>query len=458
MKRVRIGAAQGFYGDTIEPAIATAKYGSVDYLSFDCLSELTMAILVKDIKKNEQLGYTRDIGLSMKGLLPYVKEKGIKLLTNAGGVNPIAAKEEVIRIAKEMGFDQLKVAVVTGDNVLDRLEYLKKKGVSLNDLETNRTIDEIEEKLLFANAYLGAKPLVEALRAGADIVISGRTTDTAQFLAPLIYEFNWSEEDWDELASGVFMGHLLECSAQSTGGNFGGNWWEVEKMDQIGYPIAEIYPNGEFFLSKVEERGGLITAETIKEQMLYEIHDPTHYITPDVVMDISQVKLEEVASNIVKVSGVTGTPRPETLKVVMGYENGFMGQVIVGFSWPDALKKAEKANEIIRKQVDRQRMSYSEIRTDYIGHNSLHGPTVSQGSVDLNEVFLRMALRGESKQDVAKFGRLFPPIALNGPPSLGAYIGNIPPRELIGMWSCLVPRDLVEKGIKVEVFEVGAYG
>lgn len=457
MKTVRIGAAQGFYGDTIEPAVATAKFGNVDYLSFDCLSELTMAILVKDLKKNENLGYTRDIGLSMKALLPYVKEKGIKLLTNAGGMNPHAAKEEVVRVAKEMGFDQLKIAVVTGDNILDRLENLKEKGVSLNDLETGRCLAEVEEKLMFANAYLGAKPLVEALRAGADIVISGRTTDTAQFLAPLIHEFNWSEEDWDELASGVFMGHLLECSAQSTGGNFSGNWWEVENMDQIGYPIAEVYPNGEFLLSKVEERGGLVTAETIKEQMLYEIHNPTQYLTPDVVMDVSKVRLAEVATNTVKVTGVTGTPRPETLKVVMGYENGYMGQAIVGFSWPDALKKAEKADEIIRKQLERQRVSYSEIRTDYIGHNALHGPTVPMASDELNEVFLRMAVRGETKQEVAKFGRLFPPIALNGPPSLGAYIGNIPPRELIGMWSCLVPRELVEQDVKVEVFEVGAY-
>jgi hypothetical protein len=457
MKTIRIGAAQGFYGDTIEPAVATAKYGNVDYICFDCLSELTMAILVKDKKKNEQLGYTRDLSISMKALLPFVKEKGIKLLTNAGGINTLAAKDEVIKVAKEMGMEGLKVAVVTGDNVLDRIEEMRQKGISLQDLETGRNIEEIKDQLLFANAYLGAQPLVEALKAGADVVISGRTTDTAQFLAPLIYEFHWAEDDWDRLASGVFMGHLLECSAQSTGGNFSGRWWEVQGMDQIGYPIAEVEQSGDFIITKVEERGGFVTVDTVKEQMLYEIHDPSHYVTPDVVVDLTGVVLKNDGKNRVKVTGVRGKPRPDTLKVVMGYENGYMGQVIVGFSWPDALKKARKANEIIRKQLEKQRLVFDEIRTDYLGFNSLHGPTVSEPKEELNEVYLRMAVRGKSKQEIAQFGRLFPPLALNGPPSMGAYIGNIPPRELIGMWSSLVPREEVERQVKIDLFEVNAY-
>ncbi|PLS18666.1 DUF1446 domain-containing protein [Bacillus sp. M6-12] len=459
MKNIRIGAAQGFYGDTIEPAVATAKYGNVDYICFDGLAELTMAILVKDKKRDENLGYTRDLGISMKALLPYVKEKGIKLLTNAGGINPLAAKEELLRVAKDIGIEGLKVAVVTGDNILGNIEELNQKGISFEDIETGRSFSEVQEKLLFANAYLGAQPLVDALRMGADIVISGRTTDTAQFLAPLIYEFDWKEDDWDRLASGVFMGHLLECSAQSTGGNFSGKWWEIEGMEQIGYPIAEVSQTGDFIVSKVEERGGLVTGDTIKEQMLYEIHDPSRYMTPDVVVDITKVCLENIHPNQVKVTGVKGKPRPETLKVVMGYENGYMGQVMIGFSWPDALKKARKADEIIRKQMERYRMSYKEVQTDYVGYNSLHGPAVKEtdSDSDLNEVFLRMAVRGNTKQEVMKFGRLFPPLALNGPPSMGAYIGNIPPRELIGMWSCLLPREEVEKQIKVELFEVSAY-
>src|SRR5690606_37698904 len=225
-----------------------------------------------------------------------MKKNKFKMLTNAGGLNPHAAKEVVLHVAKKMGIHDIKVAVVTGDDIKPRISELQDAGVDFTDLETAKPFTkEIEEKLLFANAYLGAKPLVEALRQGADIVISGRTTDTAQFLAPLIYEFGWEEDDWDRLASGVFMGHLLECSAQSTGGNFSADWQSIENFEQIGYPIAEVSENGEFVITKVEGSGGLVNAQTVKEQMLYEIHDPANYITPDVVVDITNVTLEEIA-------------------------------------------------------------------------------------------------------------------------------------------------------------------
>ncbi|MFY0545056.1 acyclic terpene utilization AtuA family protein [Brevibacillus sp. H7] len=457
MKRVRIGAGQGFYGDTIFPAVEIAKRGDVDYLCFDCLAELTMAILVKDRNKNPEAGYTKDITASMKALLPYVKEKGIKLLTNAGGMNPQAAAAEVMRVATEMGMDGVRIAVVTGDQVVDRLKEWEEKGISLDDMETRQSFSSIADRLMFANAYIGAWPIVQALREGADIVVTGRTTDTAQFLAPLIYEFGWQEEEWDKLASGVFMGHLLECSAQSTGGNFSGAWWDVEGMERIGYPIAEVMENGEFTITKVEGSGGLVSVDTVKEQMLYEIHDPSMYITPDVVVDLLDVALEQTGPNRVKVSGVRGKERPDTWKVVMGYENGYMGQVIVGFSWPDALRKAQKADEIIRKQLEILRWSYEEIRTDYLGYNSLHGPLAQEPKEELNEVYLRMAVRARSKEDAARFGRLFPPLALNGPPTLSGFTGMQPPRELIGMWSSLVPREEIEPYIDVRIMEVGQH-
>lgn len=457
MKNIRIGAAQGFYGDTIEPAVATAKYGHVDYLSFDCLAELTMAILVKDKKRNPELGYTRDITTSMKALLPYVKEKGIKLLTNAGGVNPIGAQQEIIRVAKSLGLDGLKVAVVTGDNMIQDIDWYIENGVSLDHMETGESIQEVKDRLLFANAYLGAQPIVEALRAGADIVVTGRTTDTAQFLAPLIYEYNWSEDDWNRLASGVFMGHLLECSAQSTGGNFSGDWAAIENPDIIGYPIAEIDPSGDFIITKVEERGGLVSVETVKEQMLYEIHNPSAYITPDVVVDLTQVKLQEVDKNKVQITGVKGKPKPEALKVVMGYEDGYMGQVLMGFSWPDALKKARKANEIIRKQVENNHLVYEEIQDSYLGYDSIHGPLAKEPKEELNEIYLRMAVKAKCKREVTQFNSLFPPLFLNGPPAAGAFFGNIPPRQLLGMWSTLISRELIEENVKVTVEEVGTY-
>ncbi|SEN21069.1 Protein of unknown function [Mesobacillus persicus] len=454
MKTVRIGAAQGFYGDTIEPAVATAEKGNVQYICFDALAELTMAILVKDKRKNENAGFTKDISVQMKALLPYVKDKGIKLLTNGGGINPIGAQQEILRVAREMGIKDLKVAVVTGDNVLDRIPEFEEKGYSLNHLDTDESIDHIKEKLEFANAYIGAQPIVRALEAGADIVVTGRTTDTAQFLAPLIYEFDWGQEEWDKLASGVFMGHLLECSAQSTGGNFSGNWQDIEGFDQIGYPIAEVSRNGEFIVSKVEERGGLVTVDTVKEQMLYEIHDPSAYLTPDVIVDLTNVRLENVGPNQVKVTGTRGKPRPDTLKVVMGYENGYAGQVIVGFSWPDAMLKAKKVDEIIRIQLERKGLNYEEIRTDFMGYNSLSGPLAHENESELNEVYLRMAVKAKTKQEAGLFSRLFPPLALNGPPSMSGFSGNTAPRALLGMWATLLPREEVEKQIKVEIAEV----
>lgn len=454
MKKVRIGAAQGFYGDTIEPAVATAALGNVQYICFDALAELTMAILVKDKRKNENLGFTKDIGLQMRALLPFVKQNGIKLLTNGGGINPLGAQQEIIRIAKEMGFTDLKVAVVTGDNCIERIEEFLEKGYSLNHLETGESIEKVKDKLEFANAYIGARPIVRALEAGADIVVTGRTTDTAQFLAPLIYEFGWKEDEWDKLASGVFMGHLLECSAQSTGGNFSGNWQDIEGFERIGYPIAEVSENGEFVITKVESRGGLVSVDTVKEQMVYEIHDPSAYITPDVVVDITNVQLENIGPNQVKVTGTKGKPRPDTLKVVMGYEDGYMSQVIVGFSWPNALEKAKKVDEIIRKQIDYFGMEYEEIRTDYLGYNSLSGPLAHDMEGEPNEIFLRMAVKTKSKREAAQFGRLFPPLALNGPPTMSGYTGNPSPRALIGMWAALVPREEVESQIKIEVAEV----
>lgn len=454
MKKVRIGAGQGFYGDSFDGAILNAKYGNLDYLAFDALAELTMAILSKNKVQNQELGYTRDIGLAMQALLPFMKKHKFKMLTNAGGLNPHAAKEVVLNVAKKLGINDIKIAVVTGDDIKPRIKEFKEKAIDFTDLETGKPFTkEIEERLLFANAYLGAQPLVEALRQGADIVISGRTTDTAQFLAPLIYEFGWEEGDWDRLASGVFMGHLLECSAQSTGGNFSADWQSIDHYENIGYPIAEVNEQGEFIITKVEGSDGRVNAQTVKEQMLYEIHDPANYITPDVVMDITNVKLEEIAQDQVKVTGVRGKARPKNLKVVAGYDDGYMGQVVVGYSWPNALEKAEKAVEILNRIMEKKKISYDKVHIDFVGYNSLHGPLSHEVS-EPNEVYLRMAVKSDDKRKADNFFRLFPPLALNGPPTM-SVIGNIPTRQLLGMWSFLVPRELIEENVTISVSEVG---
>ncbi|MFJ7850617.1 acyclic terpene utilization AtuA family protein [Peribacillus sp. NPDC097206] len=457
MKSVRVGAAQGFYGDTFNGALMNVQYGDIDYLSFDCLAELTMAILAKDKQKREDTGYTKDIGIAMNMLLPLAKEKGIKILTNAGGINPIGAQEEVLSIARELGLNDLKVAVITGDNILPHIDELIELGMDLEDLETGRPFTkEVQQKLLFANAYIGSQPLVEALRQGADVVISGRSTDTAQFLAPLIYEFGWEKDDWNRLASGIFMGHLLECSAQSTGGNFSGRWQDIENFENIGYPIAEMYENGEFIVTKPKDSGGLVSVDTVKEQMLYEIHDPSAYITPDVVVDITGVTLEQVGKDEVKVKGVKGKESPKTLKAVMGFENGYMGQALIGYSWPDAFEKAKSADRIIRNQIEQRGLPFDEIRTDFVGYNSLHGPLAKLPQEDINELYVRIVVKAQDKRVADGFRRLIPPLALNGPPTLSA-VGNIPTRQLLGMWSTLIDREWVEANISVSIKEVEAY-
>lgn len=456
MKTVRIGAAQGFYGDTIDPAIDIAKHGNVDYISFDCLAELTMAILAKDKIKDPTKGYTKDITTSMKALLPYVKEKGIKLLTNSGGVNPHGAYEEVVRVAKELNITGLKIAVVTGDDILNRIAELQENGVSFSHMETGDSFSKVKDHILFSNVYLGIQPIVEALKKGADVVITGRTTDTAQFLAPLVYEFGWEEDKWDLLAQGILMGHLMECSAQSTGGNFSGNWWDVENMDRIGYPIAEFSESGDFVLTKTETSGGLVNFNTVREQMLYEIHDPSAYITPEVIADFTTTRLEEVGSNRVLVTGTTGKPRPTNLKVVMGYPDGFLGQAVIGYSWPDTVKKAKKAERIIKKQMKRKGVNYTDFKVDYIGHNSLHSSTVTPPTEDdeINELFMRIAIRTESYRDAAMLRQFVIPLSLNGPPSMGGGLGNNRPRALVGMWSSLIPRELIEDKTDVIIKEV----
>ncbi|MEQ6378412.1 acyclic terpene utilization AtuA family protein [Bacillaceae bacterium S4-13-56] len=454
-KVVKIGAGQGFYGDIIDPAVYIAEHSDVDYICFDTLAELTLAILQKDRQKDPSKGYPRDVTNTMKQLLPYVKNKGLKLITNAGGINPEGAKNEIFRVAKEMGIGGIKVGIVTGDDIYGKIEELQEKGISLKNYETNEEIDTIKDTLLFANVYLGAQCIAEALRQGADIVITGRTTDTAQFLGPLIYEFDWDKEDWNRLAAGILVGHLLECSGQAAGGNFSGDWQNVENLHNIGYPIAEVNEDGSFIVTKADGSGGRISVDTLKEQFLYEIHDPSTYITPDVIADFTKAELMDIEKDRVLVKNITGRPAPPTLKALMGYKNGFLGQGMIGYSWPNALSKARASNEIIRKQIEQFKIQALDIHTEYLGYNALHGPLAQEVDEELiNEIFLRITIRTETKSEAAKLARLFPPLALNGPPFVGMITGLSPTRELLGLWSTFIPREEIESNIQIDVKEV----
>lgn len=448
MKAVRVASGLGFYGDSWQPVKASIERGGAQYVCSDHLAELTLAILQKDRLKNPEAGYTRDLVPMLAELLPLGLPRGVKFILNAGGLNPLGAQAAVVAALKKAGV-KARVAAVTGDALHDRLDELIAAGVSFTHLDTGADMAAVRDRLLFANAYLGAWPIVEALQAEADIVITGRVADAALFLAPLIHTFGWTAADLDPLAQGVVVGHLLECSGQASGGNFGGDWRSVPDLAGIGYPIAEVASDGAALITKAPGTGGRVSFDTLREQLLYEVHDPARYLTPDVTVDLTTVRLDDRGGDEVMVTGARGTAAPERLKVVAGYHDGWMGQAMVGYAWPDALAKARAAAAIVEAQLGR---SDVELHTEFVGHNSLHGPLADDRHADdLNEVYLRMAVRTADKAVADKFGRLFPPLGLSGPPFVGGYGGITPPRELLGIWPTLVDRRHVEPHVRVQV-------
>jgi hypothetical protein len=453
-KTVRIGAGQGFYGDTFFPALEIAQRGDVQYISFDALAELTLAILQKDRQKDPALGYTRDLPIFMRYLLPVCREKGIKLITNSGGINPEGAMQKVLSVAKQMGMTGLKVGMVTGDDIHPRLDELRSKGITFENIDTGEPYDQIKDRVLFACAYVGAEPIVEALKQGADVVVTGRVNDAAVFLAPMIHELGWHMRDYDRLAAGTLLGHIMECSAQATGGNWSGDWWNIPMMERMGYPIAEVSEDGSAVLTKAPDTGGRVSFDTVKEQLLYEVHDPRRYMSPDVIADFTSATIADVAKDRVSIRGTRGAAPPKTLKSIIGYQNGWMGQGAMGYTWPDALLKAKKADQIIRKQLALVGVAAEEIYTEYIGWNSIHGPTVPEPPQDAPEVFMRIAIRTGTREEAERLWRFIPYLGLNGPPFIGGTTGAARARQLLGTWPTLVPRREVLPKIQVSVKEV----
>lgn len=454
MKSLRIAGGLGFYGDSWQPIKASIERGNVRYVASDHLAELTLAILQKDRQRDPKLGYTRDLVPMLADLLPLALPRGVKFILNAGGLNPLAAREVLLNALKKFGV-KLKVGVVLGDAVLERLDELQAMGISLAHMDTGADIATVRDRLLFASAYLGARPLVEALDAGADIVLTGRVADAALFLAPMMHELGWRWDDWDKLAQGIVVGHLLECSGQATGGNFGGDWRSIADLANIGYPIAEVWENGDALISKAPGTGGRVSFDTLREQLLYEVHDPAHYLTPDVDVDMTTLHMEEVGLDQVRVTGATGHAAPETFKIVAGYEDGYMGQATIGYAWPDALAKAQLAAEIVKEQMRKAGLKAEETLIEYLGYNSIHGPLADTTHVDdLNEVYLRIAIRCTDKRDAEKLGRLLTPLGLSGPPFIGGAGGITPARGLLGIWPTLVPRGVIEEYVRVSVEDI----
>jgi hypothetical protein len=453
-EKIRIASGQGFWGDLIDAPYHQVTKGNIDYLVMDYLAEVTMSILQKQKNKNPKLGYARDIPELMRKILPITKAKGIKIITNGGGVNPQACAEACIQVAKEIGIDKLKIGIVIGDDIKDRIDEIIKSRCELVNMEDGKSIVSIKEKILSANVYFGAFPIVKALNLGADIVITGRTTDTGLTLAPMIYEFDWKDNQFDLLSAGTVAGHILECGAQSSGGNFLGDWRSIKNFAEIGFPIAEAYPNGEVIITKHENTGGKVSFETVAEQLVYEIGDPKEYITPDCVADFTSIKLKDLGKNRVKVYNVKGKEATKFYKVSCSYADGYSAVGTLTYSWPDALTKAKAADKILRKRLKNLNLQFDEIRTEFVGYNACHETLSAKLPEDkINEIMLRIAVRSHDFNSVERFGKEIAPLILTGPPAVTGFAGGRPkPSEVVAYWPALIPKSLVTP--VVELVEV----
>ncbi|MBK6290470.1 MAG: DUF1446 domain-containing protein [Ignavibacteria bacterium] len=446
---IRIASGQGFWGDLQNAPLQQVSRGPIDYLVMDYLAEVTMSILQKQRMRNPALGYARDLVDVCEEILPYLMERGITLITNGGGVNPLAARDKIFEVAKKLGITGLKIGVVLGDDILPRISELVDNGHQMLHMETGEPIANVKDQLLSANVYTGAWPLVEALKQGAQIIITGRTTDTGLTLAPMIHEFGWGVQDWDLLAAGTVAGHINECGAQASGGNFLGDWRSLPDMADVGFPIIEAFPDGTFIVTKHDGTGGAVTRETVSEQLMYEIGDPAMYITPDCIADFGSIRLEDLGNNRVRVFDVKGKPFTPFYKVSASYLDGYVAFGSLTYSAPDAYDKAQAADKILRTRLERLGLTFDEIRTEYVGMNACHGPIAAQ--ITPNEVMMRIGVRGKDKASVERFGKEIAPLILTGPPSATGFSGGRPKAsDVVAYFPALLDKSVLEMHVQVD--------
>jgi hypothetical protein len=433
---VRLGGGQGFYGDGIAP-VGDLLAAGVDYLVCEALAELTLAILQKDRQRDESLGYTRDLPRYVEAVLPYVIDGRTRLITNAGGINPIGAGRAVRAALKEHGVSGLTVATIVGDDVRPRADVLG-----------------LPADVLFAHAYLGAGPIVSALDEGAQIVIAGRVADASLFLAPLVREFGWAWDDWDRLAAGVVVGHLLECSGQVTGGNYSGPWWRRPVPERIGFPIGEVSPDGSAVITKPPATGGMVTFDTVREQLLYEVHDPSRYLNPDVTADFGSARLEDMGDDRVRVTGARGGPPPPTYKGLVCRPAGWAGETRLAYSWPDAEAKARAALGFVRRRAAVLGLAIEEWHEEYFGVDAFGGPTAAPpDGWDPPEVIGRLAWRAADPETAARVGAEVGVLGLSGPPTIaGTGRGRDGrPTQLLSVDAIAIDRDLVDAQVRIDI-------
>jgi hypothetical protein len=437
----------------LEAPYRQVRNGSVDYLMMDYLAEVTMSILQKQKTRDPALGYATDFITQMERILPTVVERNIKVTANAGGVNPRACAVAVSEVARKLGLGgKLKIGIVTGDDLLGRLDGLVARGHELKNLDTGRPLRDVRDRVLSANAYLGAAPVVDALERGAQVVITGRVTDTGLTLGPLMHAFGWPRDAWDQIAAGTVAGHIIECGAQASGGNCLIDWESIPDLANVGYPIVEALADGTFDLTKHPRTGGRIDVAGVTEQLVYEMGDPREYITPDGIADFTTIQLTQVAKDKVRVSGVRGKPATDKLKVSIAYFYGFKAVGTLVYAWPDALKKAQAADRVLRERLDNLGLKFEAVHTEFVGATATHGALALE-DIDADaipEVQLRVGVRAADKKPVDRFTRELAPLILNGPPSVTGFAGGRPkPEEIVAYWPALIDRKVVESQVEI---------
>lgn len=447
---VRLGSGSGFWGDALDPALELLEKGRLDYLGMDYLAELTMALLQRQRLKDPQQGYVPDLVPHMQALLPLARRAGTRIVCNGGGANPRSGAERVREVARELGLRGTRVALIEGDDVLERLDEFRAAGISLANIETgDDDFGAIRDRVVAANVYTDSSGIIEALGQDAHVVIAGRVSDSAVYVGPIMHEFGWRHDQAhaDRIAAAITVGHVVECAAGATGG-MSSRYAEMPHMGRVGFPIVEFHDDGSAVVTKLPDTGGRVDQFTVKEHLVYEIADPANYVMPDGIADFTRLTLEEVGPDRVRLSGMGGSPRPKMLKLVIGYRDGWIGEGMVFFPWPDALGRAEKARQTLLERFDRMGLQADAIHFDLVGVNMLHGPAAPAPQGDPNEVGLRVAVHAATREEADKVRRACTNLWIMGPG--GTSFGMpLKPRPVVAAWPTLVPREMVRQWVEI---------
>jgi Acyclic terpene utilisation family protein AtuA len=449
--RIRIANGSAFWGDSAEAPLDLLCGGPLDYLTLDYLAEITMSILQKLKARDSRAGFAHDFPAMIRRGARDIVEHGVKVVTNAGGMNPAGCRDAVAAALQAAGYGgRMKIGVVTGDDIMPQLDQMLERGIPFTNMDTGEPLSAIRSRVQSANVYFGAFPIADALCRGAGMVITGRCNDAALALGPMACEFGWKADDWDHLAAGTIAGHVIECGAQCTGGNCQADWETIPDFAGIGYPIIEAESDGTFVITKQPGTGGRVNVAGVTEQLLYEIGDPRNYITPDGIADFTTIRLEQQGADRVRFSGIQGRPATDSYKVSISYSAGFKAVGTLVYSWPDAHKKARAADQILRRRMDRLGLKLDTIHSEFVGVNACHGEMFGEPANDIAEVVLRIGARSMEKAAVERFLKEIVPIALNGPPSVtGLNAGRSKVDEIVAYWPALIPRTLVTPQVEV---------